>query len=551
MAETRRRFDGPRANCYTFRSLFVVKSRNAWYAGLILLVLLAVVVRVRLLALPLERDEGEFAYAGQLILQGIAPYKLAFNMKLPGTYAAYSVIMAVFGQSPSGIHLGFLLVNLATLALLFLLARRVLEGLAIPVCCAAYVLLSLSPSVLGLEGHATHLVVLHALGGLLLLLRARQTGKPLTLLLSGLLFGVAFLCKQPGLFFGVFGAALLLRDALVTQPVPWRSCARSICWLSLGMVLPVALTCLVLWRAGSFGRFWFWTVPYARVYGGLQSLPDGMDRLETFFAFGGDRWFYLTGTLGLLALFWRKAGAERKFFFTAFFLCSFFATAAGLYFRGHYFILMLPVLCLLIGDAVAWLADCLGRTRRPWLGAAAAAGLFLAACAGLTWQNRAIWFELPMARATKSLYLAEAFVECQEVGNYIREHAAPQDRLAVIGSEPEIYFYARRHSVSGYIYMYDLVRPQPYAAEMRREFTNDVESLQPRFLVLINAGASWMPWPKDALPFIDWINRYSGRFYDLIGVAAVYQTDSAYFWDPDGIAKHRDTASSVLVYRRK
>jgi hypothetical protein len=275
-----------------------------------------------------------------------------------------------------------------------------------------------------------------------------------------------------------------------------------------------------------------------------------MDRLETFFAFGGDRWFYLTGTLGLLALFWRKAGAERKFLFTAFFLCSFFATAAGLYFRGHYFILMLPVLCLLIGDAVAWLADSLERTPRPSLGAAAA-GLFLAACAGLTWQNRAIWFELPMARAAKALYLAEAFVECQEVGNYIREHAAPQDRLAVIGSEPEIYFYAHRHSVSGYIYMYDLVRPQPYAAEMRREFTNDVESLQPRFLVLINAGASWMPWPKDALPFIDWINRYSGRFYDLIGVAAVYQTDSAYFWDPDGIAKHRDTASSVLLYRRK
>jgi len=30
-------------------------------------------------------------------------------MKLPGTYAAYAVIMAVFGQSPSGIHLGLAL----------------------------------------------------------------------------------------------------------------------------------------------------------------------------------------------------------------------------------------------------------------------------------------------------------------------------------------------------------------------------------------------------------------------------------------------------------
>jgi hypothetical protein len=530
--------------------LFFVKLRNICYAGLILLVLLAVAVRLRLLALPLERDEGEFAYSGQLILQGIAPYKLAFNMKMPGTYAAYALLMAFFGETPSSIHLGFLLVNLGTLALLFLLARRLLDGPAVPICCASYVLLSLSPAVLGLEGHATHLVVIHALGGLLLLLRARQSGNSATFFLSGLLFGLAFLCKQPGLFFGVFALALLLRDALVTRPVPWRKCLRQISWLCLGMLLPLALTCLVLWRAGTFGRFWFWTVPYARVYGRLQSLPEGMDRLETFFAFGGDRWFYLTGTLGLLALFWRKAAAEREFFFTAFFFCSFFATAAGLYFRGHYFILMLPVICLLIGDALAWLADELGRRRWPWL-RAAPAGLFLAGSLWLAWQYRAVWFELPIAQASKALYLAEAFVECQECADYIRAHSAPQDRIAVIGSEPEIYFYAHRHSVSGYIYMYDLVREQPFADAMRREFTNDVESLKPRWIVLINAGASWMPWPKEARPFVDWINSYPRQFYELVGLAAVYQTDSAYFWDPDGIKKHEQTASSVFVFRRK
>ncbi len=33
--------------------------------------------RIRLLGLPLERDEGEYAYAGQLILQVIPPYELA------------------------------------------------------------------------------------------------------------------------------------------------------------------------------------------------------------------------------------------------------------------------------------------------------------------------------------------------------------------------------------------------------------------------------------------------------------------------------------------
>jgi len=51
---------------------------------LLLLILTAVlIIRVRLADIPLERDEGEYAYFGQLILEGIPPYSLAYNMKLP------------------------------------------------------------------------------------------------------------------------------------------------------------------------------------------------------------------------------------------------------------------------------------------------------------------------------------------------------------------------------------------------------------------------------------------------------------------------------------
>lgn len=41
-------------------------------------------IRLRLLDLPLESDEGEYAYAGQLILNGIPPYKEIYSMKFPG-----------------------------------------------------------------------------------------------------------------------------------------------------------------------------------------------------------------------------------------------------------------------------------------------------------------------------------------------------------------------------------------------------------------------------------------------------------------------------------
>src|SRR5205814_8051173 len=133
---------------------------------------LVLVIRIRLLEIPLERDEGEYAYAGQLMLEGIPPYKLAYNMKLPGTYAAYAVIMAIFGQTPSGIHVGLALVNIASIILMYFVGRKLLDETTGIVAAVTFGLLSLSPSVLGLAGHATHFVVLPAVAATLLLLKA-------------------------------------------------------------------------------------------------------------------------------------------------------------------------------------------------------------------------------------------------------------------------------------------------------------------------------------------------------------------------------------------
>ena len=75
-------------------------SRVRFWAWLVVLAVLLFVgfIRVRLLDMPLERDEGEYAYAGQLILQGIPPYEMAYSMKLPGTYYAYALGLGCLGQ---------------------------------------------------------------------------------------------------------------------------------------------------------------------------------------------------------------------------------------------------------------------------------------------------------------------------------------------------------------------------------------------------------------------------------------------------------------------
>ncbi len=179
--------------------------------------------------MPLERDEGEYAYAGQLIVEGIPPYKLAYNMKLPGTYLVYAGILAAFGETVRGIHLGLLFVNAGCVILLWVVTARLFGPLAGTVAGASYSLLSTSPAVLGLEAHATHFVVLAALIGLILLLRAEETGRTAFFFWSGLAFGLAFLMKQPGILLGTFAFLYLAFQCWPKNNREWAPWAKNMC----------------------------------------------------------------------------------------------------------------------------------------------------------------------------------------------------------------------------------------------------------------------------------------------------------------------------------
>src|ERR1039458_6404359 len=178
-----------------------LRSRYLCYGLLLLVVLLFAGIRYRLLKMPLERDEGEYAYAGQLILQGVPPYKLAYNMKLPGTYAAYAVILAAFGQTAAGIHFGLLMMNAVSTVLMFLLAAKLFGRLAGIVAATSYAALSTGLPVMGFAAHATQFVVLPMLAGVLLLWRALESHKAWLFFVSGMLLGTSFLMKQHAIFF--------------------------------------------------------------------------------------------------------------------------------------------------------------------------------------------------------------------------------------------------------------------------------------------------------------------------------------------------------------
>jgi len=149
------------------------ERRNYWPWGLVLLIVIgAAALRIRLLDIPLDRDEGGYAYTAQLILQGIPPFERAYDMKMPGLYYVYAIILAVFGQTTQGIHFGLLVINAATIVLMFVLGRRLLDSAAGVMAAGSYAVMSLSQHIEGFSANAEQLLVLPMLAGIILLLQA-------------------------------------------------------------------------------------------------------------------------------------------------------------------------------------------------------------------------------------------------------------------------------------------------------------------------------------------------------------------------------------------
>ena len=524
-------------------------TSQAWaWILLTAVALFTAVVRIRLLQTPLERDEGEFGYMGQLILQGIPPYKIACNMKLPGTYAMYALFLKIFGNSVAGIHLGLMTMNLISIVLVFLLARRLLGPLAAVVAGASFGLLSVIPSVLGTSAHATQYVLPFALGGIILMLRAIDSGKTSTLALSGLLLGISFLMKQHAVFFLAFALLYFIRTQ-ARKATP-GGLARRAGILSAAMALPFAITCLILIKLGVFQKFWFWTFTYAGAYTSENNMSQGLMMFRQAMRDVTEHsiWLWVLGGMGLTSIAWGKRAKANGVFLVGFLVFSFLTMCPGMYFRPHYFIAFLPALSLLIGAAVSSGADVL---RRVGIYRVLPIVLFTALLAHLVFLERGFLFEVSPSDASIIMYDGPGFVAMEQVGEYVRAHTKATDKIVMFGSDPELYFYAQRRAGTTFLYTYGLVEIHKYAASMQQEMMKEIMKSQPEIVVISNLGGSWLVRPGCDRTIFNWANAYFPANYEAEGIAEFLpRRFTAYMWG-DNVKGYAPRAKNYLLVIRR
>jgi hypothetical protein len=507
-----------------------------------------VLIRVRLREFPLERDEGEYAYMGQLMLQGI-PYKLAYSMKFPGTAAAYAMFMSIFGQTIVGVHVGLLVVNLITVALLFFLGRRLLNEIGGIAAAATYAVLSLMPNVLGLAAHATHFVVAPVIGGALFLVRPLDGQSKKVLFASGVLFGVALLMKQPGFLFILFGAVYLFchdrRAGLSSRQTAFRNII-----FFCGALLPLVLTCSLLTLAGVFTKFWFWTVEYAQQYNSQVSLSEGLQIfVEWMPSVMGPAWpIWVIAVAGLIGCALDKRSRAAGGFLIGLLFFSLLALSMGLHFRQHYFILLLPAISLMAGGAVVSAVNFLSSHSRvlrfsPIL-------LFGIALGWPVWTERDFFFPGSLVESIRMAYGTNPLRESVKIAEYLRMQTAESDTIAVLGSEPQIYFYSQRHSATGYIYTYPLMEPQRFAHRMQLEMIHEIEAAHPKYLVLVVLNTSWSAGPDSEELIFKWADEYCDQNYEEVGLVNISEQGTDYYFSevPKGV---KPAAEHISIHKRK
>jgi hypothetical protein len=261
---------------------------------------------------------------------------------------------------------------------------------------------------------------------------------------------------------------------------------------------------------------------------------------------------WILAAIGLVVLFREKKIRRRGPFIVGFSFFSFLSTCPGLFFRKHYFILLLPAVSLLSGLGLFGIRKVL-RGQKATIRKDLIAVLLALTVLFLTFyqQKNLLLAEDPLV-VSRMTYEANPFPESLKIAEYIKDKSSSNDTIAILGSEPQIFFYANRRSATSYIYMYPLMEPHPYALQMQEEMIQQIETAKPKFLIYVNISTSWLTQSTSKKLILDWFNQYYPRYYRLIGIIDIVSSDhTIYRWNENAVGYTPLSEYWLAVFERK
>jgi hypothetical protein len=162
------------------------------------------------------------------------------------------------------------------------------------------------------------------------------------------------------------------------------------------------------------------------------------------------------------------------------------------------------------------------------------------------------YFETSPVDVIRNTHKENFFPESIPIANFIASHSTPDDRIQVLGSEPQIYFYSNRLSASGHIYMYGLMEPQKYSKVMQEELISDIERVKPKFIIYFKTYYSWGERPASERLLFKWADPYLNANYDIIGIVSLISINNIkYRWYDELKTYEPESPYEIFIGERK
>lgn len=470
-----------------------------------LLVAFAVLAGLGSLIYPFGRDQGNYAYAGWVWLDGGALYRDVFVFKPPATAVLHGIATGLLGRDMSSIRvfdLGWTaLTALATGAVVSRLMGRRLTGV-LAGCFAAWLYYEQNYWTTAQTDGWMGLPVTLAIGATWAGLRP-GAGRGW--------WALAGLAAAAALSFKYTSAAVALpMGVLLAQAVPrrgWGPTAGAAAGIAAAALLGVGAMAAWLWASGAMPAFidcQFHLVPGYVTHVERKLPPHWPFTVVTDLVTGRRLHMADVALLAGVPAAWvavrRGPGRPGAHVVLAWVVAGLASCAAqGKYF-GYHYLMAVPPLGAWAAVGFVRAFDALSAwTRRTWVAMAVAAGLLLTA--GATSRHvaqyqaaaRVALGDRPLERVWRTTggYKTNDFSlkDDLKLADYVEAHTDPDDRVFLWGFEPLVNYVAGRKTESRFLYNY------PFAVswgnpDYARELMDALRARPPALFVVASKDAT-------------------------------------------------------------
>ncbi|OGN36046.1 MAG: hypothetical protein A2568_03660 [Candidatus Yanofskybacteria bacterium RIFOXYD1_FULL_44_17] len=488
--------------------------------------------------MPFERDEGEYAYAAQLMRQGELPYKDSFLQKPPLIVYVYMLAQTIGGNSLWAPRvLAFIFVYISLL-LIFLILRKefsVLAGLAASwLTATTFYFISLSPFAANTE----KFLILPLLGLVAVYIYFRDKNDKWPWLAAGILAAVSIMFKP--IVVPIVALIFIIWLVEFVRKNSWPKSISRVGIILLGGVGTAMLIMLPIIRGGAWKYFWQEVVVfnsyYVAQYG--YSLTNLFEYVKSFLL----HWPFLA----VLFIVFILIRPERWWFYLACLLAVLVSVYNVPFLAfGHYYIVLMPFLMMICGISFDALMSRHGGNHKTGL----SIGILVSMIVVMLAPSQKLLFLSPRDLNLEIYTKHNPFVESRLVADKLAAISKPEDNVFVLGSESQIYSYSNRSSDIRFNVTFPLTLNTIKAKEYQEEVLNDLYKNNPRAIVLSLRPYSGLLGQTISEEFVKKSFSFIEKSYDLVG-SYVWLDDRDGYW-VDGPDTNPNDDVSLMLFVKK